>query len=765
MTVLISLLMITTALAGCIEKLTHTHEDGTSHFHEGGDLEHDHINVESSVDDAPRISMWPGKVNQHNENGTWMTDPDGKSGGGNYAQWGNDGWGDRKLEYCQKFWPDTVDAKLRPDKETIMFYTAGNAAAYVSTKEVWGCVMDTDGDGIDDITEGDDDTDGDGIPDDHDIDSDGDNITDNDEGIGDHDDDGVPDYIDSDSDNDGIPDEVEGSNDTDGDGVPDYIDDDSDGDGIPDEVEGSNDTDGDGVPDYKDDDSDGDGIPDEVEGSNDTDGDGVPDYKDEDSDGDGETDSNETEDEDEDGDGIPDYIESDEDDSDGDGIPDQSDSIYQDSDDDGVSDYFDECPGTTNSTEVNGFGCEVETTDQEPRCEVYHYERDQILEVDGILARPSTTGYENRLIVFDAGEYSVTLYCADPNGDTIEVSLFGDGISRDETGEVVIITENVSIYDGSPLYHRWDYVVRYDNSSYIESYILINNMMDTCDIRYDEYMQVDPDDLHPVCEVFDPTPRISMWSGKVNQHNDNGTWMTDPDGSAGGGNYAQWGNDGWGDRKLEYCQRWWPDTVDFKLRSWRENIVFYTAGNSAAYANIKNVFECIQPYIDDTPRISMWPGKVNQHNENGTWMTDSDGKSGGHSSTDYPNDYGDRKLEYCQKFWPEAVDVKLRPYRETITFYTSGNTNAYNSTRDVYECVFDNGTEEVTTGFSSSIVIPFGEGDEEITTSGIIIFTSLVWLIIIAFMQFNRSEFIQEPEFYRDDEQFENQSNISSEEE
>ncbi len=256
-----------------------------------------------------------------------------------------------------------------------------------------------------------------------------------------------------------------------------------------------------------------------------------------------------------------------------------------------------------------------------------------------------------------------------------------------------------------------------------------------------------------------------MWSGKVNQHNDNGTWMTDPDGSAGGGNHAQWGDDGWGDRKLEYCQRWWPDTVDFKLRPWRENIVFYTAGNSAAYANIKSVFDCVQPYIDDTPRISMWPGKVNQHNENGTWMTDSDGKSGGHSSTDYPNDYGDRKLEYCQKFWPEAVDVKLRPDRETITFYTSGNTNAYNSTRDVYECVFDNGTEEVTTGFSSSIVIPFGEGDEEITTSGIIIFTSLVWLIIIAFMQFNRSEFIQEPEFFREDEEFENQSDISSEEE
>ena len=49
--------------------------------------------------------------------------------------------------------------------------------------------------------------------------------------------------------------------------------------------------------------------------------------------------------------------------------------------------------------------------------------------------------------------------------------------------------------------------------------------------------------------------------------------------------------------------------------------------------------------INRVPRISMWPGKVNQHNDNGKWLTDPDGVSGGHSSDDHPNDYGDRKLE------------------------------------------------------------------------------------------------------------------------
>tara|TARA_B100000315_G_C14248240_1_gene438476 strand:+ start:124 stop:588 length:465 start_codon:yes stop_codon:yes gene_type:complete len=94
------------------------------------------------------------------------------------------------------------------------------------------------------------------------------------------------------------------------------------------------------------------------------------------------------------------------------------------------------------------------------------------------------------------------------------------------------------------------------------------------------------------------------------------------------------------------------------------------------------------------PRISMWPGKVNQHNVNGTWLTDPDGVSGGHPSSDYPYDYGDRKLEYCQKFWPDTTSVNLLPDKETITFYTEGNNVAYTSSKDVYQCVGANNTAQ-----------------------------------------------------------------------
>ncbi|MBA45283.1 MAG: hypothetical protein CMB31_01680 [Euryarchaeota archaeon] len=116
----------------------------------------------NSTDERPRISMWYGKVNQHNDAGTWMTDPDGTAGAGLNSQWGDDGWGDRKLEYCQRFWPDTVEIRNSAPEE-IVFYTRGNTDAYLSVKPVWLCIQDTDGDGI--LDPEDEDDDGDGWPD------------------------------------------------------------------------------------------------------------------------------------------------------------------------------------------------------------------------------------------------------------------------------------------------------------------------------------------------------------------------------------------------------------------------------------------------------------------------------------------------------------------------------------------------------------------------------------------------------------------------
>lgn len=152
------------------------------------------------------------------------------------------------------------------------------------------------------------DSDGDGVFDDVDLDDDNDGISDVIEGDGlvDTDDDGIPDSLDLDSDNDGLLDVAEGGNsaadinadgmidgEVDADGVPlngNGRVTDSDGDGIPDSQEPngddvSTDTDGDGINDDVDEDDDGDGVSDVDEGTGDSDGDGIPDSLDPDTDG------------------------------------------------------------------------------------------------------------------------------------------------------------------------------------------------------------------------------------------------------------------------------------------------------------------------------------------------------------------------------------------------------------------------------------------------------------------------------------------------
>ncbi len=231
--------------------------------------------------------------------------------------------------------------------------------------------LDNDNDGISDAIEdsvGGGDTDGDGIPNRFDLDSDNDGINDvieaggltdansdgradgvdvNNDGIIDNpatapmdsDRDGIPDHSDLDSDNDGISDLVEGGNgaaDTNGDGVINVNDSnggDSDGDGIADSVDGLNGFGDAGSPALTD--SDNDGLPNLVEPNNrDTDGDGAFDSNDADDDGDGINTIDEggadgiVNDDDADGDGIPDHLDDgtgtggNSGDSDGDGIPD-----------------------------------------------------------------------------------------------------------------------------------------------------------------------------------------------------------------------------------------------------------------------------------------------------------------------------------------------------------------------------------------------------------------------------------------------------------
>jgi gliding motility-associated-like protein len=248
------------------------------------------------------------------------------------------------------------------------------------------------------------DTDGDGIPNNVDIDDDNDGILDVLEGEDDSDGDGFIDRLDIDSDNDGIPDNVEAQatngyiapaqNDEDGDGLddayegtgdigldpvntdgsdlPDYLDDDSDNDTVPDTLEAF-DTDKDGRPNIfpSGSDMDGDGLDDAFEGADTNDGFDVndelntgavgtqntdaedePDFRDldddndgvltvdEDIDGDGDPTNDDT-----DGDSAPNYLDTDDD---GDGVKTEDEDINgdgnpknDDTDGDGIPDYLD----------------------------------------------------------------------------------------------------------------------------------------------------------------------------------------------------------------------------------------------------------------------------------------------------------------------------------------------------------------------------------------------------------------------------------------
>ena len=223
--------------------------------------------------------------------------------------------------------------------------------------------LDSDNDGVNDITEaGNPDENGDGIID-NPTDTDGDGLADpvdiNNGGTPttppDVDNDGAVDYRDLDSDNDGVSDLIEGgldpkTVDPDGNGIIDTAD--TDNDGIPDLVDGNlggfsdngnkpvPDADNDGTPDYQELDSDDDGIPDRIEAGLPT-GEGTPD---------------------EDGDGLID----DPSDSDGDGVPNAIDSAPEteggfesptDTDNDGIpniDDLDDDNDGILDELEGNG---------------------------------------------------------------------------------------------------------------------------------------------------------------------------------------------------------------------------------------------------------------------------------------------------------------------------------------------------------------------------------------------------------------------------
>lgn len=80
----------------------------------------------------PRVMFWPGKVNQHwdLDKKIWTTDQDGFSGSR-----------ENKLEYCQRFYPDTEKVVAYKEETTNTWKDAGNVNNYTSKKLSYRCVL------------------------------------------------------------------------------------------------------------------------------------------------------------------------------------------------------------------------------------------------------------------------------------------------------------------------------------------------------------------------------------------------------------------------------------------------------------------------------------------------------------------------------------------------------------------------------------------------------------------------------------------------
>jgi fibro-slime domain-containing protein len=106
---------------------------------------------------------------------------------------GDGGYLQRELANLKSLYPSEIT-------EAVQLILQGNFDVELKPSNKKGC--DTDGDGIDDLTEA------------------GSNLN----SPVDTDNDGIPDFVDSDSDNDGVSDKIEGTGDTDNDGIPNYKD-------------------------------------------------------------------------------------------------------------------------------------------------------------------------------------------------------------------------------------------------------------------------------------------------------------------------------------------------------------------------------------------------------------------------------------------------------------------------------------------------------------------------------------------------------------
>ena len=210
-----------------------------------------------------------------------------------------------------------------------------------------------------------------------------------------------------------------------------------------------------------------------------------------------------------------------------------------------------------------------------------------------------THSSELTIVEVEPGMYQIEFDCTSgvSSGD-LEVAVEGrsqDGVTTNDPVTVVPVSTTTINMASTTV------PVSIDATGSVGSVIRVSIDIDAYDTNNQHVTASSDLVIIPMIDTTnDTTPRVSFWYGKVNQHNENGTWMTDPDGVSGGGTYANWGDEGWADRKVEYCQKFWPNTVSVEKRTFREHITFYTRGNSQAFDSYKYAYECIQDDNNNT---------------------------------------------------------------------------------------------------------------------------------------------------------------------
>ena len=159
----------------------------------------------------------------------------------------------------------------------------------------------------------------------------------------------------------------------------------------------------------------------------------------------------------------------------------------------------------------------------------------------------------------------------------------------------------------------------------------------------------------------DLTPRISYWSGKVNQHVDiaSSSWQTDPDGSSGSSI-----------DKLVYCKKFYPNTTSVVAYKTETINSWYGSGNKNNYASSQMSYSCVQ----NTPGTIIGKHSCNQNKFDSAFLLISPDPSD-QKTKDFLDFLGNFKTKFEQSFQDATYD--LATYKVDDIFVTKSGSENY----------------------------------------------------------------------------------------